>query len=497
MTINPNRRSTTQGRPRITNGAFRCTRCKRMANQLRVYWPGDQLCNSCFYTAMRTRGICPNCGLDGVLPGRLNRTDNRPVCLACAGIPGNYQCRTCHTEGEIYRRGQCARCALRDDLTAIMVHGAADPSAMQTIVEILCSVDRPESILTWKRSPKVQNLLTGLACGAIPLSQEGLDAAGRGKHITHLRSLLEHHDLLSHRDEHLARFESWLAFKLENIAKPAVRAPVEQFATWHHLRRLRRNSAPGQSSDGAKRSAKQEITETIKFLTWLDETHQRTAATCRQRDVDQWLATGPTTRHLIRTFFVWATKSKINVEVRIDHRQAKTTPSVTQHQRLAWLKELLTGDAESLPYRVAGTLLLLYAQPLVRIAALNTTAIVLTPQEMRISLGAEPVPVPEPFAGILRQHLHDRPNLRTTGGGAGTPWLFPSTYPGKHLDAQHIMKRLRALGVNLQGARNSAIQNLVAEVPPPLVAQLLGYSYQVAHRHAEVAAQPWSRYVTS
>lgn len=29
------------------------------------------------------------------------------------------------------------------------------------------------------------------------------------------------------------------------------------------------------------------------------------------------------------------------------------------------------------------------------------------------------------------------------------------------------MKRLRALGVNLLGARNSAIQNLVAEVPLP------------------------------
>jgi hypothetical protein len=29
-----------------------------------------------------------------------------------------------------------------------------------------------------------------------------------------------------------------------------------------------------------------------------------------------------------------------------------------------------------------------------------------------------------------------------------------------------------------------------------LVAELLGYSYQVAHRHAEVAAQPWSRYST-
>jgi hypothetical protein len=496
MTINPNPRSTSRGRHTITNGAFRCTRCERMTNQPRVYWPGEQLCNSCFYIAMRTHGICPNCGHDGVLPGRLNRADDRPVCLSCAGIPGNYQCRTCHTEGEIYRRGQCARCALRDDMTVLMVDGAADPSAMTTLVEVLCSVDRPESILSWKRSPKVQDLLTGLSSGAIPLSHDGLDAAGRGKRISHLRSLLEHHDLLPHRDEHLARFERWLAYKLDSIAKPIVKAPVEQFATWHHLRRLRRNSVPGQSSDGPKRSAKQEITETIKFLTWLDTTHHRTAATCQQQDVDEYLAAGPTTRHLMRTFFVWANKSKINSTVRIGHRHAKSTRTLTQEQRLAWLKELLTGDAESLPYRVAGTLLLLYAQPLVRIAALTTTAIVRTPHEMRISLGAEPVPVPEPFAGMLNHQMHDRPNLRTTGGGASTPWLFPSSYPGKHVEAQHVMQRLRHLGINLLGARNSALQNLVAEVPPPLVGQLLGYSYQVTQRHAEAAAQPWTRYVT-
>ena len=53
------------------------------------------------------------------------------------------------------------------------------------------------------------------------------------------------------------------------------------------------------------------------------------------------------------------------------------------------------------------TLLLPYAQRLVRIAALKTTAIVLTPQELRISLDAEPIPVPKPFAGMLRFHLHN------------------------------------------------------------------------------------------
>jgi hypothetical protein len=153
--------------------------------------------------------------------------------------------------------------------------------------------------------------------------------------------------------------------------------------------------------------------------------------------------------------------------VQIDHREAKTTRELTHDQRLAWLKEFLQGDTDTLSYRVAGTLLLLYAQPLVRVATLPTTAIVVTPHELRIALGKEPPPVTEPFAGMIRHHLNNRPNLRTAGGSVGTPWLFPGSRAGKHLDPQSIMFRLRKLGINLLGARNAAIQNLVAEVPLP------------------------------
>jgi hypothetical protein len=33
-------------------------------------------------------------------------------------------------------------------------------------------------------------------------------------------------------------------------------------------------------------------------------------------------------------------------------------------------------------------------------------------------------------------------------------------------------------------------------MPAPLVAELLGYSYNTAQLHAEIVAQPWARYVT-
>jgi hypothetical protein len=73
-------------------------------------------------------------------------------------------------------------------------------------VTILCGVDRLESILTWKRSSTVRALLTGLSSGDIPLSHDGLDAAGQSRQVSHLRSVLEHNGLLPQRDEPLARF---------------------------------------------------------------------------------------------------------------------------------------------------------------------------------------------------------------------------------------------------------------------------------------------------
>jgi len=115
--------------------------------------------------------------------------------------------------------------------------------------------------------------------------------------------------------------------------------------------------------------------------------------------------------------------------------------------------------------------------------------------ETCIALDKDPISVPEPFASQLNYHRHNRPNLRTAGGALGTPWLFPSNRPGRHIDPQAIMQRLRALGINLQGSRNTALQELVAEIPAPLVAEMLGYSDQVTQRHAAAAGNTWAQYV--
>lgn len=375
----------------------------------------------------------------------------------------------------------------------MLLRNAADPAAMTKLVEAFCAADRPESIHTWKRPPQVQDLLRRIAVGDIPLTHDGLDSLGNTHRVAHIRAILEQHGLLPSRDPYLARFEAWIDDKLDTLSDPAVRRPVERFAQWHHLRRVRGISAAGKPTRGPVHASKQDITETVKFLTWLQVTHGRTAETCVQADVDEWLANGPSTRHLIRTFMVWAKANKVNRTVAIGHRQPQTVRTFTQDQRLHWLKELLTGTSESVPYRLAGVLLLLYAQPLVKVATLRTTDIVVTKDEMQLSLGKEPVPVSAPFAHLITEHLQRRPNLRTTAD-ADTDWLFPGYRAGTHLHPHTLMMRIRALGVDLLGARNAALRGLVTEVPPPLVAEMLGYSYAVTQRHAALAADPYARY---
>ncbi|MDZ7886667.1 MAG: recombinase XerD [Mycobacterium sp.] len=491
MTIEPQRRNTVRGRPKVTHGSMECARCHREMRRTAATWPDGRICNSCYYEATSLYGNCPSCGFHRLLPGRLDIGD-QPVCRDCARIRQNFYCTSCNEERRPYRGNVCARCSLREDLERAFRHPDS-PASFTQLIDALCAADRAESIITWKRSDKVQGLLRSLGDGTTPLTHDGLDQyEPAGRHVDHLRAILQHHDVIPARDKYLAYFERWIEDKLHPVSDPEIATPIRQFATWHHLRRINDLALSGVSTRGPVHASKQDITEALKFLEWLRAEHGRTIANCTQQDVDLWVTTGPTTRHLIRTFIIWCKKMRVNRSITLGHRQAKTVRALTQDQRLEWIRELLSGDSESLPYRVAGTLLLLYAQPLVRVAAIPMSKVLVAPAGLSLQLGLTPSPVPEPFADLLKRHINNRPNLRT--GGADNPWLFPGYRPGEHLHPTTLMDRLRWLGIDLLGARNTALRELVTQVPPPVVAEMLGYSDQIVHRHAALAAQPWSTY---
>ncbi|MFJ5692797.1 hypothetical protein ACIP9X_02950 [Arthrobacter sp. NPDC093125] len=343
--------------------------------------------------------------------------------------------------------------------------------------------------------PGRRDLLSAIATGARPLAHATFDDHASPRTAMHLRELFIEHGLLEPKDRNLLHFETWLVRILAELTNPDHRHLIKQFATWHHLRRMRQLSAAGELNWGAARAAKQDISVARDFLRHLSE-RGKLPSQCRQADIDHWLATGPTTRSTARTFVRWAVRNQHLPRIEFPYRKAETRPVLDQDERLRLLRETLDNHHIPLHHRAAAVLLLLYAQPLTRIASMRCEQITRTSAgETVIVFDDQPVPVPHPFDEILQKHLADRPNMNTAANRASA-WLFPGYRPGQHLHPGHLMKKLRENGIHLRGARNATLRALVLTLPPPVAAQALGYSTQITEQHAKQAGNTWATYAS-
>ncbi|MDQ0819186.1 hypothetical protein QFZ79_001480 [Arthrobacter sp. V4I6] len=259
--------------------------------------------------------------------------------------------------------------------------------------------------LTWLRNPDVRDLLSSIATGARPLAHATFDDHRSPRTAMHLRELFIEHGLLEPIDRNLLHFETWLDRFLAELTDPDHHALIKQFATWHHLRRMRRLSAAGELHWGTARAAKQDISVARDFLRHLSE-RGKLPSQCRQSDIDHWLATGPTTRSTARTFVRWAVRNQHLPRVEFPYRKAETRPVLDQNERLRLLRETLENRDIPLHHRAAAVLLLLYVQPLTRIASMRCEQISRDGDgETVVVFDDRPVPVPHPFDNILQEHL--------------------------------------------------------------------------------------------
>jgi len=469
-----------------------CARCTLTAPRRGVSWPEGYVCRRCYQQATRRRGSCPGCHRDGLLPGL--DTQGRPICTGCAGIEQDLTCTRCGEQDEPHRRGLCARCCLRDDLTVLLDNGTGQVAPqLAALLASLVGQPHPRSAVIWLRNPDVRRLLTGLARGELPVSHASFDAEPAARTAMHLRELLIGCGVLPPQDRNLALFQAWLDSLLPRHSPEAGRL-LHGFATWHHLRRLRERSAAGGVTAGSVHTARQEITVAGQLLAHLE--HQQVALDqLRQTHLDSWLARGPSTRYTARTFVVWAVKTRRLPSVTFPHRKAGQSPIITQAERLSLLRRFLHHDDDPTAERLAGVLLLLYAQPLTRIGRLTLDDITADHDTVSLRFGAEPVPLPDPVAELLRYHLEQRRNTNTAAN-ADSPWLFPGYRPGQPLHRSYLMKLVRDAGVHLLGGRNSALRQLVLDMPPAIAAQALGYSPHVAEAHARNAGTTWVTYAS-
>jgi ribosomal protein S18 acetylase RimI-like enzyme len=106
--------------------------------------------------------------------------------------------------------------------------------------------------------------------------------------------------------------------------------------------------------------------------------------------------------------------------------------------------------------RLAGLLVLLYAQTASAISQLTLDHVQTGDHQVRLRLGHEPVVLPEPLDILARQVVAARHGHATIGDAGTSPWLFPGGQPGRSISAFRMAERLRDLGLYSGRARSAA-----------------------------------------
>jgi hypothetical protein len=469
-----------------------CARCDRTGVKFATTWPEGRICRRCYQQATRLHGACPGCAQQRLLPGLL---EGAPACADCTGIPADFHCTRCWREDEFVRTGLCAHCCLTDDLTVLLDDGnGAIAAPLLPLFTALTGQNHARSARVWLTTNRhAEQLLRDLAQGRLPLSHETFQHHRSPTKVAFLRALCIEHQLLAPVNLDIERFQSWLETTTGGLPAEHARL-IRQYARWVHLNRMHHLQATGGLKKGTFLAAKQSTTMAIGFLHHLS-TRGHSPSGCTQHDVDAWLAGGPTTRSLARGFVRWAGQHGHLPTVDFPYRTARATPVISQAQRLEHLRAL-TDPSAQIPgtLQVAALFLLLYGQSLTRISRMRQAQIHDAEGQLTVAFTEDRLVIPAPFETIVRAHLGALPHTNTAAHRQNT-WLFPGTRPGEHLHQNTIMNRLRERGIDLLGARNASLRALVLEMPAPIVADALNYSYQVTDKHRREAGATFTDYI--
>jgi hypothetical protein len=473
--------------PRATAACARCGHDRPP----QARWPEGPVCDPCYQKALRHRGPCARCGQERRLvapPG-----PGADTCAGCAQIPVFSACGDCGTEDKLYEKGRCARCSLRRRARDLLSGGTGTITPeLSGVFDAITSARQPRSALNWLRRGAASELLGDAAAGRLAISHDDLDAHPRRRAADYLRHMLAAAGALPPRDEGLARVGQWLDKTLAAITSPASRRIVRAYATWQVMRRLRASSAAGSRPLATTEHARNNVRAAVNLLEWL-RSRGTVLAVVSQADIDQWVRTGPSAV-LARDFLSWAAKRGYCRRMEIPVPARATGPAISHDERWALISRLLSDTTIDPTDRVAGCLLLLYGQPLSRIAAMTTSQVTRRKDETFLLLGRHEVPVPGPLASAVRDLTGNGRSHRGVGSPAATDWLFPGHMPGRPITPSRLGERLRTIGIYAQPGRRAALLDLAAQMPAAVLADTLGLHETTAAKWMHQAGGDWSRY---
>lgn len=453
------------------------------------------LCVRCYRNPRRECSIC----------GRLKRvalkaTATTPdVCPTCYQAPV-IECSICGQQALGRRttnhgRPRCFACQAAQQIDAALTgpDGTIRPE-LKPVRDALTELRRPRSLLNNWHSIASLHLLTDIAQGRLDLSHDALDDRPQVFSVTYLRAMLVAAGALPPRDENAARLHRYAAEAVADITDPELRGVLSRYARWHVVGRAKADRHGHLTAHVAAR-CRGDIHTARAFLNHLTALGHDLDE-CPQACVDAWLSTSRSA-HL--SFIRWLKWSGYLPEVRLPDPITQKDPSqdIDPEEQLTLTRRLLHDpDTVSVEDRAAACLILLYAQPAAKIAALTTSDVEVRDGDTYIALGPEPLLLIPPLDALLTALPVAKP-FGTASTLADPQWLFTGKNAGTHVHPASMMRRMKQLGIITRASRNTALLHLASTTPPAVFASLIGISIGAATRWAGLTGSAWNSYAAA
>jgi hypothetical protein len=149
----------------------------------------------------------------------------------------------------------------------------------------------------------------------------------------------------------------------------------------------------------------------------------------------------------------------------------------------------------ALDIRVGGSLVLLFGQHLSRIVRLTTDRIADNDHAVTLVLDRTPISLPEPLAALMVELRDQRLAARPPAQPTAPCLLFPGRPASHPISTEPFRKRLARYGIRARPARNAALTEFAADLPAPVLAELLGLHIGTAVTWTKTLQRDWSAYL--
>ncbi|MGH2909079.1 MAG: hypothetical protein ACRDK8_07275 [Solirubrobacteraceae bacterium] len=472
----------------------KCWICSRSTTWQRYEVPEGAMCLGCGRRRHYHPAPCPICRQRRPLAFV---ADHLIVCAGCAGIESPFACQECGSEEHPYGRHRCARCFLRQRLTVLLTDPAtgAVHHRLQPVFDMMVGSERPQTTIWWlRKKPGLgAELLGQMARGEVAISHDTFRALPQDQARGYLRNLLTAAGVLEPFDPHVERMGSWLEEFLATVPEHH-RDVLRRYGRWHVLRDMRRAAAEQRLTSSVAHGGRRRVRMAATLLDFFDE-RGTDAASATQAVLDEYIAECGHRLTGEHGFVSWLRRSRINTAIRVPTPAPRSAPEITvaEDHRWAVVERLLHDENIKRYTRIGGLFTLLFAQPLSRIVAMRSSQVSHVDSALHVTFRTVAVPMPAPLDSLIDQHMADRG--MSLHGSRDTGWLFPGGSPGRHLNTENIRYQLVALGMKPYEGRKAALFQLAADMPAPVLGELIGISHNNASDWARLAARDWRSYI--